>query len=156
MEEKEAKKFKNKPTQIINAESSTNFGGTLITHQGEKIIMGQPLHVDKINLLDTSNFTKAANISETAKGAYIATMCRPDVLFQLLKAAKVQELNTKDATYLNNALKQLKEKEDGNKFKKLDKPSTKLMVFDDASFASNCDKTSQIGYILTLTDKDRK
>lgn len=42
----------------------------------------------------------------------------------------------------------------GLNYQQLDLLSTKLMVFADASFASNEDKTSQLGYIITMSDKD--
>lgn len=57
--------------------------------------MAEPLHVEK-TLLDPKMFTKAAYVSKHVKGAYIATRCQPDVLFQLSKCNNVQEPNKED------------------------------------------------------------
>lgn len=39
-------------------------------------------------------------------------------------------------------------------FKELGYASVKLMVFSDASFRSNSHITSQVGYVITNTDKE--
>lgn len=49
---------------------------------------------------------------------------------------------------------QLKENSNiGLSFHKLDKDTVKLMVFSDASFASNSDIKLQLGYVVTTSDK---
>lgn len=59
-----------------------------------------------------------------------------------------------DAKYLNQAITQLKDKTiAGLKYQTLDSKSAKLMVFSDTSFGSNNDSTSQLGYIITMTDE---
>jgi hypothetical protein len=58
-----------------------------------------------------------------------------------------------DAKLLNKRLAwQLQNPARGLKFVKLDINTLQLVVFADASFANNKDLSSQIGYVIVLTD----
>lgn len=84
-------------------------------------------------------------------------MCRPDLMYELFKCAQVQNTKENYAKYLNNALEQLKKtKNRVLTYHQLYKAKSKLVVFSDAHFASNEDRTSQLGYVITLTDIHKK
>ena len=58
-----------------------------------------------------------------------------------------------DAKNLNKRLSwQIENADRGLKFVKLDQKTLQLLVFTDASFANNKDLSSQIGYVIILTD----
>ena len=58
-----------------------------------------------------------------------------------------------DAKSLNKRLSwQIENADRGLKFIKLDQKTLQLLVFTDASFANNKDLSSQIGYVIILTD----
>lgn len=63
-----AAKFKNNTTEVINKGDSTKFNGALITNKGSCIAMSQPVNIEKIYLIDPTNFTKAALFFARAKG----------------------------------------------------------------------------------------
>jgi hypothetical protein len=62
-----------------------------------------------------------------------------------------------DAKALNQRLKwQIDNSARGLKFVKLNKDTLKLIAFTDASFASNADLSSQIGYVIVLANASGK
>jgi hypothetical protein len=50
----------------------------------------------------------------------------------------------------------MKNSERGLKFVKLDAKTLQLLVFTDASFANNKDLSSQISYVIALSDATKK
>lgn len=69
LEEKASKTFKNKPIEEIKEGLSKTLNRTLITQNKLYLNMNQPIHVQKIKILDPTSFTKATFVSERAKGA---------------------------------------------------------------------------------------
>jgi len=62
-----------------------------------------------------------------------------------------------DAKSLNKRLSwQIENADRGLKFVKLDQKTLQLLVFTDASFANNKDLSSQIGYVIILTDATKR
>ena len=62
-----------------------------------------------------------------------------------------------DAKALNKRLEwQINNLRKGLKFVKLDTSTLQLLVFTDASFANNKDLSSQMGYVIVLTDATKK
>lgn len=55
--------------------------------------MSEQVHCVNIQLLDNEKFTEAAYTLERAEGAYIATMCRIEVMHQLSKCPQMREPN---------------------------------------------------------------
>jgi len=96
-------------------------------------------------------------IAQRARGAYIATVCQPEAAFDLSFAAQVINPKEEHAKYLNKRLQwQIDNPSRGLRFIQLDKDSLKLIVFTDSSFANNQDLSSQIGFVITLADKNNR
>jgi hypothetical protein len=96
-------------------------------------------------------------IAQRARGAYIASVCQPEASFDLSFAAQVINPGKDDATTLNKRLDwQIKNSSRGLKFVKLDINTLQLVAFTDASFANNKDLSSQIGYVIILTDATKR
>jgi hypothetical protein len=96
-------------------------------------------------------------IAQRARGAYVASTCQPEASFDLSFAAQVTNPDKNDAMTLNKRLDwQIKHPDRGLKFVKLDVNTLQLVAFTDASFANNKDLSSQIGYVIILTDASKK
>ena len=95
-------------------------------------------------------------VAQRARGAYIASVCQPEAAFDLSVAAQATNPTDNDIKALNKRIEwQIKSAARGLRFVKLEKDSLQLLVFIDALFANNKDFSSQIGYILALTDRYR-
>jgi hypothetical protein len=94
-------------------------------------------------------------LTQRARGAYIVTVCQPEASFDFSFAAQVINPKEEDTKRLNKRLQwQIDNQSRGLRFIPLDKDSLKLVVFTDSSFANNKDNSSQIGFVIALTDKN--
>ncbi|KAI1005542.1 hypothetical protein K3495_g2676 [Podosphaera aphanis] len=76
-------------------------------------------------------------------------------VISLTQAAKVSNPTEDDAKAFNKRLQwQVNNSTRGLKFVLLERDSLKLVVLTDSSFANNSDFSSQIGYVITLMDKN--
>jgi hypothetical protein len=97
--------------------------------------------------------TKEQYITQQARGVYIALVCQPKSVFDLLVTAQATEPDSKNVKALNRHIQwQLENAARGIHFVKLEKDLLKLLVFTDTSFANNKDLSLQIRYILVLAD----
>lgn len=93
-------------------------------------------------------------VSQRARGAYIASLCRLQCSLLFSRAAQNSHPTTSDGLGLNRAMRRCKEEfQQGLSFVALNRESVFMVVFVDASFASNCDLTSQLGFIVCQMDK---
>lgn len=84
--------------------------------------------------------------------------CRPDICARVAKSAQVtidQFLQDPAGKFqlLEDTLKQLRTFKYRLKYPKLDKDSLFIRTYADASFGTNSDGTSQLGYFVLLMDK---
>ena len=82
---------------------------------------------------------------------------RPDISCAVSMASAVTEklFNESKVKNLNSVIKHLKKTENMKlKFPPLDQETLKIVVYSDASFANNDDLSSQIGYIVFLSDNN--
>lgn len=82
---------------------------------------------------------------------------RPDCLFEVSQLNQVtKNIYEEDRRGIirraNKLIKYTKENKVTLSFKSLDKSKLKVIGFSDASFATNCDFTSQLGYIIFVGD----
>jgi hypothetical protein len=120
-----------------------------------------------INSIESSNTTSVRGkvrvnlifrkqyIAQRARGVYLAAICQLEATFDLFYAAQSIELtfSSDDITTLNKRLKwQMKNKNRGLKYMKLDQSTLRLVIFIDAFFANNRDLSSQIEYVICLID----
>jgi hypothetical protein len=109
-EQEELKKaqFPAKPLQKLAINSPLKFNGMTLTKSPEgSITISQSFHTKKITLVNTDNPTREQYIAQRAQGAYIATVCHPQVAFGLSYAAQSTDpIPTKDdIARLNRCLK---------------------------------------------------
>jgi hypothetical protein len=158
-----------KDREMLTEKTPLKFNGASISLVDGKVHLTQESQCKGLQTITTTKaditssrgkITKEASpaeqyVSQRAKGAYVATMCQPEAAFDLSYAAQSLDHSEEDIKALNKRLQwQIDNADRGITFVPLDKESLKLVVFTDASFANNKDFTSQIGYIITLADKD--
>jgi transposase InsO family protein len=98
---------------------------------------------------------KEQYISQRARGAYIASVCQPEASYDLSVAAQAIQPDADDVKALNQRLDwQVQNASRGLTYVQLDQTTLQLMVFTDASFANNRDFSSQMGYVIALTDRE--
>ena len=95
-------------------------------------------------------------MAQRARGAYIATVCQPESSYDLSFTAQVTDPQEADVKQLNKRIQwQIDNATRGLTFVLLDMSSLSLLVFTDASFANNKDLSSQIGFVIALTDRNQ-
>ncbi|EED12694.1 conserved hypothetical protein [Talaromyces stipitatus ATCC 10500] len=92
-------------------------------------------------------------VAQRALGAYIASVSQPEASFDLSFAAQITNPEKDDIKSLNKRLQwQLDNAERGLRFVRLDLDSLRLVIFVDSCFANNKDFSSQIGFVIVLSD----
>ena len=111
-------------------------------------------YLERINLLPSDeNFI---SFRRARSQLLWLTLSRSDVCVDANKLAQVTEktFSSTQVKQFNNALKRLQASKNlALHMKKLDFQSLHIKAFSDASFSTNYDQTSQLGYIITLCDK---
>jgi hypothetical protein len=134
------------------------FAGTEIDKTGDGFIVHQCEYCSKIPLLQLpSNFQEFSSIRARLSWA---THTRPDICCAVNQAAQMKQSRfDEDPTIyvmdINKITKYLYSLDLPLKFSKLDPNSLQLTVYSDASFANNYNMSSQLGYIIFLSDKTR-
>jgi hypothetical protein len=150
-------KFLAKDREMLSATTPLSFNGMIIKLVGKKISITQSKQAKNIKLLSLENISKDQYVAQRARGAYIASVCQPEAAFDLSFAAQVINPLTDDARTLNKRLQwQLDNHNRGLEFVSLDFASSdnklQIVVFTDSSFANNSDYSSQIGFVIVMTD----
>jgi hypothetical protein len=172
LEEDELQKagFLAKDREQLTVDTPLKFNGGLIQLLPDGISLTQERQCNNLSTISqktaTSTGTRGVTrtltpkdqyIAQRARGAYIASVCQPEASFDLSFAAQVINPGKDDAKALNKRLDwQIKNPNRGLKFVKLDINTLQLIAFTDASFANNKDLSSQIGYIIVLSDATKK
>lgn len=155
-EQEGVKKFRHKPATQLDIGKKALFNGALLTNHSDKYTMTQPVHISKLQKLPLGATAKDY-VTQRARGAYIASVCRPDLAFGFAYCAQTTNPMNEDIQYLNSLIEKAKATPDkGLTFVSLDRTSLRIIVFADASFATNRDLSSQLGFVTTLADKQNK
>ena len=153
-EELYSEKFKRKDAQHLRMGETIEFNGAKIRLlEGNVYSVTISQHVQRLGkCCDTASY-----VAERARGSYIAAICRPDLAVAFGKAAQVAEPQETDFKRLNKLIDRTKASVDlGLKYVPLDPTTVRIATFVDGSFADNLDLTSQLGFVMTLMDKDDK
>ena len=79
-------------------------------------------------------------VEQRVRGAYLASICQPEAIFDLSVAAQVTKPSPDDVKMLNKRLKwQMNNMERGLRFTPIDLKTASMYVFVDGSFANNKD-----------------
>jgi hypothetical protein len=154
-EDSELKKanFEAKPCETLTPTHPLKFNGAIIETRDSKICISQPEQIKRIQPVSTDSTLKAQYIAQRARGAYIASVCQPQMTFGLSFAAQTTSPAEDDAKFLNRCLSwQIRNATRGLTFVPLDIQTMEVVVFTDSSFANNRDLSSQIGFVVALAD----
>lgn len=154
-EQKHASAFKSNPLEILQDGKSMKFNGAVLSKLQNRYSLTAPSHVSKMKVIEKEIASKEEYVSQRARGAYIASVCRPDLSFRFSYAAQFLDPQEPDFKMLNKAITCCVETDTGGlKYIPLDLNSLHMAVFIDASFAGNSDYTSQLGFVACLMDNE--
>src|SRR6266536_3680221 len=164
-------KFLAKDREKLTTEHLIKFNSGQINLQKDNLIrLTQERQAQNLRLISTHNIDLTSSRGETrksvspkdqyvaqrARGAYIATVCQPEAAFDLSFMAQVTDLEPANIKLLNKRVQwQIDNPARGLTFIPLDIDSLNLTIFTDASFTNNKDLSSQIGFVIVLTDKNQ-
>jgi hypothetical protein len=101
--------------------------------------------------------TREQYVTQRARDAYLTSICQSEALFDLSHAAQSTEMSSDDVNALNKRLQwQIINQIRDLRYVKLNQSSLQLVVFTDFSFANNRDFSSQIDYVICLSDSINK
>jgi hypothetical protein len=144
-----------KPKEKLTSDTPLIFNGCVLTQEGNVVLLRQKDQGKKIQLIDINDMDfKQRYVEQRARGAYIASICQPEAVFDLSVAAQHQDPTKDDVTALNKRLQwQLDHLDRGLTYISLEMSTAKLFVFVDGSFANNKDFSSQIGFEIILANE---
>ena len=88
---------------------------------------------------------------------WLANISCPEISFQVsMISSRIKDATISDVKETNKLIKHVKDNKNSIKFPSLHRPSTKVIMFADASFNNLPDGSSQGGYIVLLADKNNR
>lgn len=155
LEKQHATLFQSSPLETLMENSTMTFNGAALKKENDNPLLSAPKHVAKLKVVEIEKAPREDYVSQRERGAYIASVCRPDLSFRFPYATQFPEPKKKEFKALNKAIEAcLEAKVDGLKYVPLHLPSVHMAVFIDASFAGNSDHTSQLGFVICLVDQN--
>lgn len=155
MEDNMVKRFKMNPKQL----RKFTFSGMRVDQVNErKTTLDQEDYIGRLNKIKSLNPDPECFAKARGQIAWRALSTRPDLAFLSAKLSqrKPNEINRDDMKLLKKAVKLLQDINVTLKHHKLDMETVSIAACADASFASNWDLSSQLGYIVLLTDATKK
>jgi hypothetical protein len=105
---------------------------------------------DKIRMMLIS---KKQYIAQRTREIYLISICQSKASFDLFHVVQFTEIISNDIISLNKQLnEQIINQTRDLKYVKLNQISLRLVIFIDSFFANNRDLSSQIDYVIYLTD----
>ena len=153
----QAAKFRAKAKTTLTETQPIEFNGGKIVRTDNTIILIQKGQADKIRTINPDDEDAAQQyVAQRARGAYVASVCQPEAVFDLSTAAQITTPTRADIDALNVRLKwQIDNPSRGLCYIPLDFDRTKLFIFTDGSFANNKDLSSQLGFVIVLATERR-
>ena len=155
LEEEKSSTFERKPILKLAESVPLKFNGSIVSKTCSGITMSaavseksllKPIQVDPVDI--------DGYVAQRARGAYIASMCRPDLAYGFSSAAQYSKPETDQARFLNKYIKTcIQSKDQKLNFVKLEIETLTISVFVDAAFANNTDNSSQLGFLTVLMDQ---
>ncbi len=101
LEKRESAKFKCKPTVHLTEEKPLRFNGALTSTSRNVVSLTQNSHISRLSEINEKDADNAYYISQRARGAYVAAVCRPDLSFRVSLLAQVTDPTTRHVKLLN-------------------------------------------------------
>lgn len=156
LENDKGHQLERKPISILQESGSMEFNGCNIKLNQNIYSIRQAFHLNHLNeLCSSQSVDKSEFVRHPARGAYIASIYRPDLSASFARLSQYQVSTIEDTTTLNKLMRKAKTNHLKFNFIKLDISTIRLWVFTDARFASNRDHSSRLGYIIALVDAQK-
>ena len=129
---------------VLTVAEPLAFGGCLIKLENDgTIIYRQRTQLSNLEQVTEEPPNRAQFMAQRARGAWVASNCRPEATFDYSFAAQSTEPSEKDVKRLNGRIIWQRENASrGLKFVPLAGDRLRLIVFTDAPFANNKDGSS--------------
>lgn len=145
LEEKMGCHVERKPIVNLEGGGTPEFHAANIHLNNCVYSISQTCHINQFQkILTDTEVNKSAFISPPARGAYIASLSRPDLTARFAILAQCQNPKKDDIVELNKLIRMAKHNSMRLDFSKLNNDCFLLAVFTDASFARNQDLSSQL------------
>ncbi|CCU78396.1 (conserved with many other fungi) [Blumeria hordei DH14] len=147
--------FKAKEKEKLIVGKAIDFNGCILSIANNNVLIRQKKQGEKLSLIDLKDENYAqVYVEQRARGAYIATICQPEAAFDLSEATQHKQPTITEAAILNKRLDwQIKNQNRGLDYIPVDLATAKIFVFVDGSFANNQDYSSQIGYVIMISNE---
>jgi hypothetical protein len=144
-------RFSAKEKQFLTTDNPIDFNSCVVSLAADGVIaLRQKKQGEKLEIATN----KKTYIQQRARGAYIATIYQPKASFNLAAAAQASEPTKEEISKLNKYIHwQKKNLHCGLTYVPLDVSNLKLFTLVNASFANNKDMSSQMGFIIILSNK---
>lgn len=153
-EETCSKPFECNPSKFLINQNSFNLNGITISLQEKYVTLPQPRHVAKLERIFKTEIDLSFFVLNRACGAYIAYVALPDLTYSFSKSSQVVTPNKTDICLIKKASNVSKDiNSRGLRSVPFELESIRLIVFANASFVSNKDNNSQLGFAVALADK---
>lgn len=139
-----------KPTEILS-------DGMYISFNDAYISISQDDQSGRLQEVTPDEANKEEFVAQRARGSYIAAVARSYLTFGVFVASQILIPDFGAVRDLNEHIKNAKNNSNrALKFVPIDKNCIRLAAFCDAIFYSNCDLTSQLGFLIALADENGK
>ena len=132
------------------------FNGHFVKRNGRIITLHQHPYEARIPTERVPR-TPESFMTNRGKASYLSSCTRPDIACAVnqLSQRKASEASESDFKRLDCVFKRLRGDPVQLQYGNVDLETAELHVFADASFATNIDLSSQLGYIVLLVDQDK-
>lgn len=152
-----SRKFDCKEATVLDEGFTIKFNGASISIDKGSYCIYQPDHTAKRGHLPHLEVSVESFVFQRARGAYIAAVGRPGLPFGFAHVSKVLKADESCIRFINHFIQLAKENTQLSlKFVPIYSKFVCLAVSSEASFASDADMTSQLGYVITLADASEK
>ena len=154
-------KTRSKFEMAEDEEIPCEFSGFVLEYDDANLLLQSQAHyLHKLSIIETMNESSYSKFRSTRMKLGWLANTRPDCAFEISQLSQITEAMFRSKPedcikQLNRTARYAKENVVKIKFPKLDINSLCILGFSDASFANNQDFSSQIGYIVFLSDKHR-
>jgi hypothetical protein len=146
-----------KAKTILSVEQPLEFNGGKVMYEDNKVTLLQRGQAALLRTINPQAPDAAQQyVEQRARGAYIASVCQPEAVFDMSIAAQTTDPSPADIKALNVRIQwQINNARQGLTYVPLDLTRTKLFIFTDGSFANNKDLSSQLGFLIVLATESR-
>jgi hypothetical protein len=142
--------FLAKDRQTLTEDELLIFNGCILTIDGPYLRLKQKNQGQKLEAATD----RKTYIEQRARGAYIATTCQPIASFDLSVAAQIPNFSKNNIAKLNRRIEWQKQNVNLSlSFVPIDLNTIKLYAMVNASFANNQNLSSQINYVIVLSNE---